>query len=68
MRVWNLDGSDPSCVLDSGSSIGTFSNRQWPQSRTAGSYVLTATFNGPRRGNGHSLAHSYEKLLGKCQG
>ena len=32
--------------LVSGSSLGTSSNRQWPQSRTAGSYVLTATFNG----------------------
>lgn len=34
--------------LVSGSSLGTSSNRQWPQSRTAGSYVLTATFNGLR--------------------
>lgn len=32
--------------LVSGSSLGTSSNRQWPQSRTAGPYVLTATFNG----------------------
>ena len=41
--VWSLGRG---MSLDSGSSLGTFSNRQWPQSRTAGSYVLTATFNG----------------------
>lgn len=53
--------------LDSGASLGTSSNRQWPQSRTAGSYVLTATFNGLDGGNGHSLAYPHEKQLEKHQ-
>lgn len=66
MHVWGFWGSlTHPCVLDSGSSLGTFSNRQWPQSRTAGSYVLTVTFNGPGWGNGHSLAYPCEK---QCQG
>lgn len=70
--VWSLGGGvgglTHPCVLDSGSSLGVFSNRQWPQSRTAGSYVLTATFNGPGWGNGHSLEYPHEKLLGRHQG
>lgn len=51
--------------LDSGSSLGTFSNRQWPQS----SWIICADshFQWPGRGTGHSHAYPYEKQLEKHQ-
>lgn len=64
--VWR--GLTHPCVPDSGLSLGTFSNRQWPQSRPAGSCMQTAILNGPGWEKGQSFASLHERQLGMHQG